>query len=123
MRCQQSERFMTVRVNPSGKGVKTASERSIGMDAAASFIEKDASAVFFSRAKHGSACLCITANKLRRRDAEIAGKAQDFVSANTDCLVMAAPFAGMAGIGKCALPLKMELDVADEVTISDGGLH
>jgi hypothetical protein len=36
---------------------------------------------------------------------------------------MAAPIAGMAGIGKSALPLKMELDVADEVTISDGGLH
>jgi hypothetical protein len=29
----------------------------------------------------------------------------------------------MAGIGKCALPLKTELDVADEVTISDGALR
>jgi hypothetical protein len=123
MRCQQSERFMTVRFNPSGKGVKTASERPIGMDAAASFIEKDAGAVFFSRAKHSSARLGITANKLRRRDSEIAGKTQDFVSANTDRLVMAAPFAGMAGIGKCALPRKMELDVANEVTISDGALR
>jgi hypothetical protein len=123
MRRQQSERFMTVRVNPSGKGIKTASKRAIGMDAAASFIEKYTSAVFISRAKHSSARLCITANKLRRRDSEMAGKTQDFVSANTDRLVMAAPVAGMAGIGKHALPLKMELGVADEVTISDGALR
>jgi hypothetical protein len=114
---------MTVRVNPSGKGIKTASERSIRMDAAASFIEKDAGTVFLSRAKHSSAGFGITANKLRRRDSEIAGKTQDFIRANTDRLVMAAPFASMASIGKCTLPLKMELDVADEVTISDGALR
>jgi hypothetical protein len=36
---------------------------------------------------------------------------------------MAASVAGMAGIGKRALPLKMELGVADEVTISDGALR
>jgi hypothetical protein len=93
------------------------------MDTAASFIEKDAGTVFFSRAKHSSARLCITANKLRRRDSEIAGKTQDFVRTNTDRLVMAAPFAAMASIGKWALLLKMELDVANKVTISDGALR
>jgi hypothetical protein len=36
---------------------------------------------------------------------------------------MAAPFAAMASIGKRALLLKMELDVAGEVTISDGALR
>lgn len=50
MRCQQSERFMTVRVNPSGKGVKTASERSIGMDAAARSLRKT-QAPFSSRVR------------------------------------------------------------------------
>ncbi len=108
---------------PIGQGGKDG-KRAVDRDGRRStFIEKNAGAVFVSRAKHSSARLCITANKLRRRDSEIAGKTQDFVRANTARLVMAAPFAGMAGIGKCALPLKMELGVADEVTISDGALR
>lgn len=111
---------MTVWVNPSGKRVKTASERSIGMDAAAKFIEKDARAVFFSCAEHSSTGLCIAANKLRRRDSEIAGKTQDFVRTDSDRLVVAASFARLTGIGKCAFPLKIEICIADEVTIIDG---
>jgi len=67
------------------------------MDAAAPLSEKPTIAVFL-RPQHRAAGFRVIFDELRRRDAEIPCKTQDFVRANADRFITTTPVAGVTGV-------------------------
>jgi hypothetical protein len=121
--------LVAVGIDPAGERIQPAGERPVGMDAATLPIEKDAGAVVVvAHAKHRAAGFGMLFDELRGRDAETPRQPQDFVSADANSLVVTAPGAGVAPIGKRAVARQRIIDVRQRILVrhdiaSDAARH
>src|ERR1700692_2503257 len=111
-----TERLLSIGRYPTRQGIDTAGQRPVGMHAAAALTEKTAVAVFL-RQQHCAAIFRKAFDELGRRDAEKPCKAQDFVRADTDCLVAATPIAGVTGVREWTVTLHVEVDAGNQIAV------
>lgn len=94
---QVPERLRPVVCDSSRQGIKAAGQRPIRMHTVTALAEKAAIAVFLRR-QNCTPSLGVAFNELRRRDANMPCKTQDFVGADSDRLVPATPIAGVTDV-------------------------
>ncbi|KRR22379.1 hypothetical protein CQ13_29435 [Bradyrhizobium retamae] len=83
----------------------------------ATALPEEAAIAIFLRLQDGTASFRMVFDKLRRRDAEIPRKTQDFVRADADRLVAATPIAGMTGVGKRTVTPHVEIDAGNQIAV------